>query len=601
MNRLAIFILSFCCLCISSLSFGQEKDKKPAFQLSGGLNLNSTYYTVKGIESRRDPFYWMASANLNLTWNSPIGLISAPFSASFSQQEQFNFNQPFNQYGISPQWKWLTAHLGYRTMNFSEFTLGGNMFLGVGIEAKPPKSMIHGSLVYGRFAKATEGGTDGVSLGIPTYERWGYGVKTTINKSLKKGRRVNIGLSIFKAEDDPNSLPDSVAQLINPAENIVIGTDFRLKLHKNLSINGEYALSAYTMNTLNPSYEGEEYTLFNNLGSLFERRLSTQVNDAIKLETSYSLGGNDVIGNWKIKLGYRRVDPEYKTMGSIFLNNDIQDVSTTLSWRKVINKEEGTSVNTNIKLGVQQNNLDAQLATEQQRLAGALSINGTIRKNTSFNLGYSNFTANTKVFQVIDPLNSLGDRLDSLNLVQVNNSGNFSVNFNKPDANRSIFISGNIQQSISSNGQASTFFNTNAGWQKSNKKTGYAFNTGINYNVNLIEITSTTQVSKPESNDSPVSITEIQTTQALGPTAGVSKQFSKRKIRLNLSLSYLYAMADVENSSTANAQLSFNKGIGNHSTFNVGLIYLKRMSEQQAFDEFRGQFSYGYKFATGKK
>src|SRR4051812_37435986 len=69
-------------------------DLKRPVRLSGGINATQTLYSSWGIAARRDPYYWMLNANVNLE----ILGIYIPFSATVSQQNR-NFTQPFNLYG----------------------------------------------------------------------------------------------------------------------------------------------------------------------------------------------------------------------------------------------------------------------------------------------------------------------------------------------------------------------------------------------------------------------------------------------------------------------------------------------------------------------
>ena len=73
-----------------------------------------------------------------------------PFSLTwYNHSKKGSFYQPFNQFGISPTYKWLKVHLGYRNLTFSEFTLSGYTFLGAGVEATPGKFRF--GAVYGKF------------------------------------------------------------------------------------------------------------------------------------------------------------------------------------------------------------------------------------------------------------------------------------------------------------------------------------------------------------------------------------------------------------------------------------------------------------------
>jgi hypothetical protein len=95
--------------------------------------------------------------------------ISFPFSVVISDQQR-GFRQPFNQYGISPQYKWLTVHAGWQSITWSPFTLAGYNFLGGGVEATPSKWRL--GFIYGRFNKAIEeNSTQPLSFQTPAYKQ----------------------------------------------------------------------------------------------------------------------------------------------------------------------------------------------------------------------------------------------------------------------------------------------------------------------------------------------------------------------------------------------------------------------------------------------
>jgi len=77
-------------------SIGKEKP----LTVTGGVSLNQMFYTAKGIESRRSPYTYYASGNINFSlygW-------SVPLSFNVSNQNT-TFQQPFIQYIILPTFK----------------------------------------------------------------------------------------------------------------------------------------------------------------------------------------------------------------------------------------------------------------------------------------------------------------------------------------------------------------------------------------------------------------------------------------------------------------------------------------------------------------
>src|SRR5665213_1267612 len=100
--------------------------------LDGAITFSGTDYQANGIPYRREPFSWTISGSPTLSFYG----VQMPFSFILSEQER-SFRQPFDQFGASPQYKWMTLHLGYRSMMFSHYTLAGVTFLGAGFEATP--------------------------------------------------------------------------------------------------------------------------------------------------------------------------------------------------------------------------------------------------------------------------------------------------------------------------------------------------------------------------------------------------------------------------------------------------------------------------------
>ncbi len=239
-NVLNIVLLLLLPVSIVAQDLEKVAKNKPV-SVSGGINANSTFYAASGDTPQRDPFLWALNGNLNFKF---FGVINAPFSF-FISKENKTFNQPsYKQFGISPRYKSVTLHLGYRTMNFSQYTMSGIMFFGAGVEYAPKSGIVKAKTFYGRFARAVQYRARSINDNTiylqPTFERWGYGTMITIGK-----KEQFVDLIMFKAVDDKNSitLPDSVTD-VAPMENFVLGINTRNRIAKKLSLKNEFALSA---------------------------------------------------------------------------------------------------------------------------------------------------------------------------------------------------------------------------------------------------------------------------------------------------------------------------------------------------------------------
>ncbi len=228
-KKTRIFISIITLILFGINSYAQDLEKitlKNAVKLSGGIGFQSTVYTAWGMPMGRDPLLMQVNLNLNI---SVLGVVNIPLSASFSNQgAKYSTPQPFNTFGMSPKYKAVTLHVGYRSISLSEFSLSGSQFLGVGVEIAPKNSFVKGKVLWGRFAKPVYFNPNGSIATKPSYLRYGWGMGVTLGKSSKN----EVTFNIFKAKDDPNSL-EVPASAIEAS-----GTQFaiRLPLHPLLTI-----------------------------------------------------------------------------------------------------------------------------------------------------------------------------------------------------------------------------------------------------------------------------------------------------------------------------------------------------------------------------
>lgn len=539
---------------------GQDKLK-----ISGGINANFVGYGVSGIESRRDPFYWLLSGNLTFSYKG----ISAPFSATISQQDRnFRYPQPFNQFGISPTYKFLTFHLGYRSLDFSEFTYGGTLFLGGGVEANPENIPLKVSAFYGRLAKGRlEGDLNELEFGLPSFERWGYGSKITWVQ--KQGE---IDFIAFRAKDDRSSINDSIAAElgITPAENFVWGLNAKRQIADRFTLSGEYALSAFTTDIRQQETELDQFRYANNLGSLFTPRVSSQFNKAIKGELSYNASA------YQIGLKYRRIDPEYRTLGSPFLINDIEDISGSAAWRMFKNK-----LNISTSAGIQKNNLDGNQESQVKRFIGSVNTSINLASKVNISMGYSNFSTSSTLTQFFQQ--SQFDEIDSLLYLQVTNSVNMSVsyNFGNDKVKKSLSLNTNFQNADDNQNSESIFYNGNIGYSSNVVDKDFSFSTNLNVNSN--EVNGLNNLSG-------------------GPSATINKLFLDKKVKFTVSASVIqtYNSGSLTNTNIIN-RINGGYKLKDKHTFSLDMSFLRREAQTEgtaSFSEFRGGVTYNFNFSN---
>jgi hypothetical protein len=297
---LPFLLLSLLQYIVKESAYGQNieniKSAKP-FSISGNLGFNAVFYHIEGRTANRKPFSW------TLTGSPVISIygISFPFSFTVSEQER-NFNQPFNQYGVTPTYKWVKLHLGYSNLQFSPYSLGGHSIMGAGVELNPGKFRV--GFIYGRLLRPVPF-NDTISI-VPSFKRTGYSAK------IGYGTAENfVDLILLRAKDFKESI-ENVDQLeITPAENVVWSLVTSQKITKWLSFSGEFAQSVYTnddrIDTMGANFKKESNFISN---ALIKTNSSTKRSNVID--------GNIQLGSEKYKLGlhYKRIGADYQSMGA---------------------------------------------------------------------------------------------------------------------------------------------------------------------------------------------------------------------------------------------------------------------------------------------
>ena len=532
----------------------------PFLKVNGGVAVNQTFYAANGIENRRDPYFWLVNANLNLDF---LGIVQAPFSFSFSQQDK-NFSQPepFNRFGLSPRYRAVTLHLGHRSMRFSDYTLGGNIFFGAGVEVKPKDSFFRFSAMYGRLTKpVARQSTQGLVFARPAFRRIGYGMKLGMGRNEDHA----VDLILFRAFDDINSIPITDSLSITPEENVVFGFNTNQKISPVLKLNMEYAFSMLTRNRTLPETSINNFSFANNLGSLFTANLSSEFNKAIKSSLDYS--GE----HFNLNLAYRRVDPGYRTLGSTFLNNDLEDISAGISFQ-LAQGIVGLSSN----VGVQRNNLNGQLIEQVRRVIYSFGTSLNPSQKLNLNLNYSNF--NSETTQSLIQTDIL---VDSLEFFQVTQNGTINVNYNfgSQTAQKSLFVTGSIQDATDNQQTNTTFYNVNSGLQMQplpNLKTVLSFT----YNRNETE-------------------PAINTTY--GPVLSLGRNLFQNKVTTSLSVNFLSNILNGEQvGQTKSIRFNSNMKVSQKQSLALSVFYVNSErstdAEQVKFSEIRGSLNYSYRF-----
>jgi hypothetical protein len=560
--KFSIILLFFGTLSFSQNFNVQELGKAKLINVSGGVSANSVFYSGN---AARDPFSYFLNGNVNF---NVAGLYNIPFSFSYTNQK-FGYGKPvlMNRLSIHPSYKWITAHIGDVSMTFSPYTLAGHQFTGFGVDLTP-QGKFKVSAMYGRLLKSSEYDSTYPDI-LPAYKRFGYGFKT--NYALEK---INLGLTFFKAKDVISSISNPVPfELgVSPKENAAISLETTFKLFDKLQVSTEFANSSITEDT-----RTADGTKAKGIAALFLSPNNTTASyNAFKGQLVYP-AGKGTLG-----LGYERIDPNYRTLGGYYFNNDLENITVNATQNLYKDK-----VSIAVNLGLQKDNLDNQKESQMKRLVSALTVDYRANDKLNFNVNYSNFQSYTNSRNQFDYINQVSnyDYLDTLNFRQVNQNLALAVNYllkndktlkKSINANFSMQDAVNQQQGKTIEGGATTYYNSSLSYS-----IGYPMK-----DLNLIASINNTY-GKTDSGKSLI----------IGPTIGATKLFFDKKFTTSASTSYNTSYNDgVKQNDIFNFRVNGSYIYLQKHNFSAGVISLFSNSQTQKNNDLTATLTYTYSF-----
>jgi hypothetical protein len=535
--------------------------KKP-FEISGNINFTSESYSVRGLSARRQPFSWVISGAPNVK----IFGFQLPFNFLFSNFQN-RYYQPFNQYGVSPKYKWIKLHAGYRNISFSPYTLAGFRMLGGGFELTPGKLRM--GFMYGQLNRSTA--IDSVQFGnplafrpTPTYTRMAYAAKLGVGTANNY-----FDLSYLKGWDVVKETDAAAVDSIAPAENTALGFSWKLTFFKKLFWQTDLGVSVYTNDTrselvVDSTSKKIERQL---LGDWLQARASTQYLTAGETRFGYQ---DKYFG---LSVSYKRIDPDYKSMGAYFFQSDIQQVNISPNLRLLKGKLfiSGSG-------GIQEDNLSKLKLATSKRVIGNGNVSWNPSSRFGINVNYSNYgiTRNPFVatpsselfkqvsqsFSVVPYLNFLNDRhVQTYQLVTSYQSLNNPV--------QSINTAADQQTTVGS-------FIYGINWVKST----LSLNGSINYNNTELPQGAVGSYGA-----------------GLGAGIGLLKKRMQLGANLLLNNNYFNGLA---NGNTVNGTVNISMPLKKKQNLQFQLIYLKNKSNDEtvikSFSEATVRLSYGVSF-----
>ncbi|MBI3719217.1 MAG: hypothetical protein HY252_11580 [Sphingobacteriales bacterium] len=413
-----IFILVFLITNVAGITHAQDlgnlKKQKP-FIISGSIGASATYYNSNEPLATRPPFSWNVYGNFTPT----IYGVALPLSFTVSQFGK-SYSQPFSQFGLSPTYKWVKLHLGYRNMQFSPLTYEGQSFRGAGIELTP--KFFRFAAFYGKLNRKVNEDTTSGRFKVPQFSRNAYGVKIGAGTTNN-----HIDFIYLHAKDDSSSAKVINKKILSAQENSVLGTSFKLTLAKKVIVSSDFAISGLTQDiSASQSFNDSAATGLSKLMKPFVKSNASTVADWAGQSTLQL-----ILKGYNTTIGYRRVQPNFKSLGTPYILNDI----SLLNWMNNFSLSKG-KLNISTTVSRQNNNLNKKLATELQTLVGNANVNAMLSTHVNLNMNYSGYNIKQKDgTQVLT---------DSTRLNQMIHQLSFTPSYNTIKENKSHTISGNI-------------------------------------------------------------------------------------------------------------------------------------------------------------
>jgi len=534
-------------------------NQKP-ITLSGGLAARAIFYNANGIANRRQPFSYIFTGTPTI---SILNSFTIPFTLTYSEQER-SFRQPFNQFGMSPYYKWLTIHAGYRNINYSQFTLAGHTILGAGVDIHP--GIFRLGFISGRFNRATPVDTSSKSFQPYTYSNHGFAAKI----GLGKGSNF-FDISMVRAKDDSTSVHPKGEYLgtVTPAENIVIGINGQVRFLKDFIFSLEEATSLYTRNLMNKTSLSDSVNkgLTKILGNFINTNATTERYNAIQTSLVY----HQKI--FSAKLQYRRVDPDFKSMGGYFFNSDIENITFAPSLNILKNK-----VRFGGSIGFQHDNLKKQKQTTSNRTIGSANLSTEFNEHFGIDLTYSNYS-NTQINKTI----FLGN---TFRIAQVSKNFSFTPRYILANEKyvHSIVFSANYNVFSSVDKTIDNLSDTKSkNYFLNYQLTAVPSNLTYTFNLNYTDVKS---AAFKDGN--------------YGLTLGVNKVMKDSKLTVGWLGSFLKGLNSASTGLILNQNVNMSYRINKHSSFGSTISYINNKSQQTiltpSYSEWQADINYRFNF-----
>ena len=490
--------------------------------------------------------------------------IVLPFSFRLSEQQR-DFRQPFNQFGVSPYYKWAKLHLGYRSHNWSTYALAGHSISGVGMELSPGK--FHIGVATGRLLKPIKylDNPENIMVQTPAYKRVGTAIR--FGYGTEKN---NLSFVILKASDDSASLGEIPSKYqLTPDENVVVSIISKQTIAEKFLFEFEVSQSLYTKDTRTALSDTTGVFLSKTFSSLMKSRESTSSSNAF--QTAFGYQSN----LFNLMMKFQRVEPDFRSMGAYYFATDVMNITVEPTFKLLQNK-----LTLGGSMGTQMDNLknDKNLRTWRTITSARVSYLPVPQYNIS--AFYSNYgLAQESGLLAIDTL-----RNSEIAQATTQFGINQSLNLTGEKTGHSLMINFNAQKLNDRNENTAQYseFSTNI--------------LSASYFLNLLPLNANASLAFLYTNFTQDTLVTV----VMGPSIGLGKSFLKNKLNAGFSWSYMKNKVqdeDTGNINTLSIQLGY-KPVKNHR-FALRIYHHNNTGQTAGYSSYyenKFDFDYTYTF-----
>lgn len=324
--------------------------------------------------------------------------------------------------------------------------------------------------------------------------------------------------------------------------------------------------SIYTRNVLSDTVQNLKLDKVDFIRDLITLNSSTQLLTAGQTSLGYNAA------NYSVKLKYRRVDPDYKSMGAYYFETDVQNYTVEGMWRLF-----KSQVQIGGSFGIQNDNILKDKALRSNRKIGSANVSYN-KPSYGIDLRYTNFG--------ITQDRGLNPIIDQFRVARTNHnlSSMLRYSINKEGIAHGFVLVGNLQSLVDLN----DFTRPNS---KSNSK---MLNLSYQFGLPKKALGASANMSYT------VADVSFGRTIFYGPTLGINQSFDQGKLGLGASLSYqLQKNNSVDAGSIFNSNFNSSYRLGKRNAATLNLNYLKSNSKDitlPSFNELRSNLGLVHSF-----